>query len=99
MSHINYLTGTHNRNGMAIKVIEILSRKVREIQKFAVLKKCIDVTALFTLIRIYTQKMCIVSLSKNSMFHENYVNNVKCFYFITKEEKSAFPCSIRKTSR
>lgn len=25
-------------------------------------------------------------LSKNSMSHENYVNNVKWFYYITKEE-------------
>lgn len=24
-------------------------------------------------------------LSKNSMFHENYVNDIKCFCYVTKE--------------
>lgn len=35
---------------------------------------------------IYTQKCVSYVPFKNSMFHENYVNNVKCFYYVTKEE-------------
>lgn len=73
------------------KLVGILLRKTREIQKFDALKKCIDVTVLFKLIRIYTQK-CVSNVAfKNSMFHENYVNSVKCLYCITTEKKSAFP--------
>lgn len=81
---------------MNTELMGILLRKTRKIQKFLLLKKCIDVTVLFTLISIH--KKCVSHIAlKKSMFHENYINSVKCFYCVTK--KSAFPCSIRKIFR
>lgn len=53
------------------------------------MKKSIDVAVLFTPIRIHTQKCVLyVALKKKSMFHENYVNDIKCFCYVTKEEVS-----------
>lgn len=70
----------------------------KKIQKFDTLKRCIDVTTLFTLISIH-KNVYHMLLLKSSMFHENDVNSVKCFHYITKGEKSVFHVVLGKELR
>lgn len=49
---------------MNTELMGILLRKTRKIQKFLLLKKCIDVTVLFTLISIHKKCVSHIALKK-----------------------------------